>query len=85
MDINGFENELGAFKKAFAKRDDLASWRFRTAIDGIDKSIDHLQQTKETLLGTDIHPRLANDTAQDEMYKKPTRSSPTMAERCAGR
>ena len=52
IDITNFEDELETFKSAFAKNFDLASKRFQTAIDEIDKSIDHLQKTKEALLGT---------------------------------
>ena len=45
----------------------------------IDKSIDHLQKTKEALLGTDRNLRLANDKAQDVTIKRLTRHNPTMA------
>ena len=62
-----------------AKNYDLASRRFQTAIDEIDKSIDHLQKTKEALLGTDRNLRLANDKAQDVTIKKLTKGNPTMA------
>jgi hypothetical protein len=79
VDITNFENELETFKTAFAKNYDLASRRFQTAIEEIDKSIDHLQKTKEALLGTDRNLRLANDKAQDVTIKKLTRSNPTMA------
>lgn len=79
VDITNFENELDTFKTAFAKNYDLASRRFQTAIDEIDKSIDHLQKTKEALLGTDRNLRLANDKAQDVTIKKLTRKNPTMA------
>jgi hypothetical protein len=79
VDITNFENELETFKSAFAKNYDLASRRFQTAIDEIDKSIDHLQKTKEALLGTDRNLRLANDKAQDVTIKKLTRGNPTMA------
>jgi hypothetical protein len=79
IDITNFENELETFKTAFAKNYDLASRRFQTAIDEIDKSIDHLQKTKEALLGTDRNLRLANDKAQDVTIKKLTRGNPTMA------
>ena len=79
IDITSFEGELDAFKTAFAKNYDLASKRFQTAIDEIDKSIDHLQKTKEALLGTDRNLRLANDKAQDVTIKKLTRGNPTMA------
>lgn len=79
VDVTNFETELETFKSAFAKNYDLASKRFQTAIDEIDKSIDHLQKTKEALLGTDRNLRLANDKAQDVTIKKLTRSNPTMA------
>ncbi len=79
IDITNFETDLETFKTAFAKNYDLASRRFQTAIDEIDKSIDHLQKTKEALLGTDRNLRLANDKAQDVTIKKLTRGNPTMA------
>ena len=83
IDITNFETELDSFKAAFAKNYDLASKRFQTAIDEIDKSIDHLQKTKEALLGTDRNLRLANDKAQDVTIKKLTRGNPTMAAKFA--
>jgi hypothetical protein len=83
IDITNFENELETFKSAFAKNYDLASRRFQTAIDEIDKSIDHLQKTKEALLGTDRNLRLANDKAQDVTIKKLARGNPTMATKFA--
>ncbi|MHB8348658.1 MAG: DUF2130 domain-containing protein [Acidiferrobacterales bacterium] len=78
IDITSFEADLETFKTAFAKNYDLASRRFQTAIDEIDKSIDHLQKTKEALLGTDRNLRLANDKAQDVTIKKLTLGNPTM-------
>lgn len=83
IDITNFETELEAFKTAFGKNYDLASRRFQTAIDEIDKSIDHLQKTKEALLGTDRNLRLANDKAQDVTIKRLTRGNPTMAAKFA--
>lgn len=79
VDITNFENELETFKSAFARNYDLASQKFQKAIEEIDKSIDHLQKTKEALLGTDRNLRLANDKAQDVTIKKLTRGNPTMA------
>jgi hypothetical protein len=79
VDITNFENDLDSFKTAFGKNYDLASRKFQTAIDEIDKSIDHLQKTKDALLGTDRNLRLANDKAQDVTIKKLTRQNPTMA------
>lgn len=83
IDITNFETELEAFKTAFGKNYDLASRRFLTAIDEIDKSIDHLQKTKEALLGTDRNLRLANDKAQEVTIKKLTRGNPTMTTKFA--
>jgi hypothetical protein len=79
VDITNFESDLDNFKTAFAKNYDLASRKFQTAIDEIDKSIDHLQKTKDALLGTDRNLRLANNKAQDVTIKKLTRRNPTMA------
>jgi len=83
IDITNFEAGLEGFKSAFAKNYDLASKRFQTAIEEIDKSIDHLQKTKDALLGTDRNLRLANDKAQDVTIKKLTRGNPTMAAKFA--
>ncbi len=79
IDVTNFESDLDKFKTAFAKNYDLASRKFQTAIDEIDKSIDHLQKTKDALLSTDRNLRLANDKAQDVTVKKLTRHNPTMA------
>ena len=49
------------------------------ALAEIDKSISHLQKTKEALLSTDRNLRLANDKAQDVSVKRLTRKNPTMA------
>ena len=83
IDITRFEEDLDDFKDAFSKNYDLASRRFKTAIEEIDKSIDHLQKTKEALLGTDRNLRLANDKVQDVTIKKLTRGNPTMAAKFA--
>jgi len=79
VDITSFENDLDNFKAAFGKNYDLASRKFQTAIDEIDKSIDHLQKTKDALLSTDRNLRLANNKAQDVTIKKLTRHNPTMS------
>lgn len=78
IDITNFENELESFKSAFGKNFDLASRRFQTAIEEIDKSIDHLQKTRDALLGADRNLRLANDKAQDVSIRRLTRNNPTM-------
>lgn len=83
IDITNFENELETFKTAFARNYELAAGHFQKAIDEIDKSISHLQKTKDALIGTDRNLRLANDKAQDVTIKKLTRGNPTMKARFA--
>ncbi len=78
IDITNFENSMEDFKTKFARNYDLASRKFQTAIDEIDKTIDHLQKTKEALLGSERNLRLANDKAQDLTIKKLTRKNLTM-------
>lgn len=78
IDITNFEDSMEDFKTKFARNYDLASRKFQTAIDEIDKTIDHLQKTKEALLGSERNLRLANDKAQDLTIKKLTRKNPTM-------
>ena len=79
IDITNFEEELDAFKTGFARNYDLASKKFKTAIEEIDKTIDHLQKTKDALLGSENNLRLANNKADDLTVKKLTRGNPTMA------
>lgn len=81
IDITNFENEMNAFKDKFGRNYRLASEKFQTAIDEIDKTIDHLQKTKAALLSSENNLRLANDKAQDLSIKKLTKNSPTMRER----
>ena len=83
IDITNFENQLDAFKDGFARNYDLASRRFHTAIEEIDKAIDRLQKVKDALLGSERNLRLANNKAQDVTVKKLTRRNPTMAAKFA--
>ena len=78
IDITNFEEDLDIFKTAFAKNYDLASRKFQTAIDEIDKTITHLQKTKEALLSSENNLRLANNKAEDLTVKKLVRNNPTM-------
>ena len=79
IDITNFESELDSFKNSFGRNYELASKKFQTAIEEIDKSIDHLQKTRDALMGTDRNLRIANDKAQEVSIKKLTRGNPTMA------
>jgi hypothetical protein len=81
IDITNFENELETFKTAFARNYDLASRRFATAIEEIDKTILHLQKTKDALLSSENNLRLANNKAGDLTIKRLTRGNPTMTAR----
>ncbi|MDO6747031.1 DUF2130 domain-containing protein [Gilvimarinus sp. 1_MG-2023] len=78
IDITNFESDLDAFKTGFARNYELASKKFKTAIDEIDKTITHLQKTKDALLGSENNLRLANNKADDLTVKKLTRRNPTM-------
>lgn len=79
IDVTNFESELDSFKISFGKNFEIASKRFHTAIEEIDKSIKHLENTKIALLSTDKNLRIANDKAQDVTIKKLTKGNPTMA------
>jgi hypothetical protein len=78
IDITNFEENINAFKVGFAKNYDLASRQFKTAIDEIDKTMDHLQKTKEALLASVNNLRLANNKAEELTIKKLTNGNPTM-------
>lgn len=83
IDITNFESELEVFKTGFARNYELASKKFKTAIEEIDKTIDHLQKTKDALLGSENNLRLANNKAEDLTVKKLTKGNPTMAAKFA--
>lgn len=78
VDITNFEDKINQFKEGFARNYDLASRKFKTAIDEIDKTIIHLQKTKENLLSSENNLRLANNKADDLTIKKLTHGNPTM-------
>ena len=78
IDITNFEESMESFKAGFARNYDLASRKFQTAIDEIDKTILHLQKTKDALVSSENNLRLANNKAQDLTIKRLTRKNPTM-------
>jgi len=78
VDITNFEEKIYTFKEGFARNYDLASRKFKTAIDEIDKTIIHLQKTKDALLSSENNLRLANNKADDLTIKKLTHGNPTM-------
>lgn len=78
VDIRNFEENMNAFKEGFARNYRLASEKFSTAIDEIDKTIDHLQKTKAALLSSENNLRLANNKAEDLSIKKLTKNAPSV-------
>ncbi len=81
IDVTNFEQELEDFKDKFGRNYRLASDKFKTAIEEIDKSITHLQKIREALVGSENNLRLANDKAEALTIKKLTRGNPTMKEK----
>ena len=78
VDITNFEDKINDFKTGFARNYDLASRQFKTAIEEIDKTMSHLQKTKDNLLSSVNNLRLANNKANDLTIKKLTHGNPTM-------
>ncbi|MBR3426637.1 MAG: DUF2130 domain-containing protein [Bacteroidales bacterium] len=78
VDVTKFEQQLLDFKDKFGRNYRLASEKFQTAIEEIDKSIQHLQKIKDALIGSENNLRLANDKAEELTIKKLTRNNPTM-------
>ena len=79
IDISHFEENMNSFKQAFGRNYRLASEKFQKAIDEIDKTITHLQKTKEALLSSENNLRLANNKVEELTIKKLTNHSETMA------
>lgn len=78
IDITGFEDALEDFKAKFGKNYETASKKFGTAIEEIDKTIDHLNKVKENLLSSERQLRIANDKAESLTIRKLTWKNPTM-------
>ena len=78
IDITHFEEQMEDFKTKFGRNYDLASRKFKTAIEEIDKTITHLRKTKDALVSSENNLRLANNKAQDLTIKRLTRNNPTM-------
>ena len=83
IDITHFEENMEKFKVGFARNYDLASRKFKTAIDEIDKTINSLQKTKDALLSSENNLRLANNKAEELTIKRLTRGNPTMVQKFA--
>ena len=83
IDVTNFEDQLTDFRESFGRSYRLASERFSDAVANIDKSIAQLQKTKENLLKSEDHYRIANNKADELSVKKLTRGNPTMAAKFA--
>ena len=81
LDVEAFSEKLADFKSRFSRNYELASRRFHEVIDEIDKSIEHLQKIKASLLSSENNLRLANDKAEDLTIKRLVRGNPTMREK----
>lgn len=81
IDLLHFEENMNAFKDGFARNYRLASDKFKTAIDEIDKTITHLQKTKDALLSSENNLRLANNKAEDLTIRKLTKNAPSVREK----
>jgi hypothetical protein len=80
LDLTNFEANMNAFKDGFARNYRLASERFATAIEEIDKTIDHLQKTKAALMSSENNLRLANNKAEELSIKRLTKNAPSVRE-----
>ena len=78
LDIAHFEENMNAFKQGFGRNYEIASKKFKNAIDEIDKTITHLQKTKDALLSSENQLRLANNKAEDLSIKKLTKNAPSV-------
>ena len=81
VDITNFEDKINDFKTGFARNYDLASRQFGEAIKEIDKTMTHLQKTKDALLSSVNNLRLANNKADDLTIKKLTYGNSTMKDK----
>lgn len=78
IDITNFEEKMNKFKEGFSRNYDLASRKFKEAIDGIDKTIKELEKTKAALMSSENNLRLANEKTEELTIKKLTHNNPTM-------
>ena len=82
IDLSHFEENMNDFKDAFGRNYRIASEKFKTAIEEIDKTIDHLEKTKKALMSSENNLRLANNKAQEDLtIKKLTKNDPSIAEK----
>ena len=78
LDLVNFESNMQEFKDAFGRNYRIASEKFQTAIEEIDKTIDHLEKVKAALKSSENNLRLANDKADDLSIKKLTKNAPSV-------
>ena len=78
VDVTNFEEKLMNFKDGFTRNVRLANDRFRTAIEEIDKTIQHLIKVRENLVKSSDNLDAADKKLQDVTIKRLTYGNPTM-------
>lgn len=78
IDITHFEEKMMDFKEGFLKNVDVASRKFQSAVDEIDKTILHLQKVRENLLASDRQLHIANKKVDNLSIRSLTYKNPTM-------
>jgi hypothetical protein len=81
IDVDNFEKDLDTFKSKFSRNYKIASDKFNTAIEEIDKTINHLEKTKKNLLSSENQYRLANEKAENLTLQKLVKKNPTMKDK----
>lgn len=78
FDVVQFESRMNEFKDSVSKNYDLASRQFMTAVDEIDKVIDHLNKVKKGLLSSERNLRLIDSKTEKLSIRQLTKDNPTM-------
>lgn len=78
IDITHFEEKMMDFKEGFLKNVDVASRKFQSAVDEIDKTILHLQKVRENLLASDRQLHIANKKVDNLSIRSLAYKNPTM-------
>ena len=78
IDVTHFEEKLMAFKEGFTRNVRLANDKFSTAIDEIDKTIDHLTKVRAALVASGDYLDKADKRLEDVTIKRLTYGNPTM-------
>lgn len=78
LDLTNFENKLKECQSTISKNFVYAGKNFKDAIDEIDKTIHHLEETKRKLLLTEKNLRIATEKVEDISIKKLAKGNATV-------